>query len=166
MSEEKEINENIKNFEKEIQTKKELPKAVEEKINKKVFENLIIAIVVMLFLYFIGLGALNIETNIFLTDLRVFSVALSVFTIMLFEYSYRKENGNICIHGIECLLLSIFVLLSISLYTIYLKKFHMIVASVSLMFAVYYVGKSIIIYRKMQKQYIAGLNDIGEIIKK
>ena len=105
MSEEKEINENIKNFEKEIQTKKELPKAVEEKINKKVFENLIIAIVVMLFLYFIGLGALNIETNIFLTDLRVFSVALSVFTIMLFEYSYRKENGNICIHGIECLLL-------------------------------------------------------------
>lgn len=166
MKEEKQINENIEKLEKEIKIKTELPKDVEEKINKKVFENLIISIIVMIFLYFIGLGALNIETNIFLTDLRVFSVAFIVFTIMLFEYSYRKENGNICIHGIECFVLAIFTLLSIYLYAIYFKKFHMIVASVSLISAIYYVGKSIIIYRKMQKQYIAGLNDIGEIIKK
>ena len=140
-------NEHIEKVE-ELETKKELPKGEEEKINRKVFENLVIANGVMLFLYFIALGALNIETNAFLTDLRVFSVALITFTIMLFEYSYRKENGNICIHGIECLALAIVTLVSIYLYTLYFKRFHMIVASISLVFAVYYVGKSIIIYRK------------------
>lgn len=166
MKEEKSMKENIENLEREIKTKKELPIDVEEKINKKIFENVVIADIVMIFLYFIGLGSLNIETNIFLTDLRVFSIGLIVFTIILFEYSYRKENGNICIHGIECLILAIFTLLSIYLYTLYFKKFHMIVASVSLLFAVYYVGKSIILYKKIQKQYINGLNDINEIIKK
>lgn len=166
MKEENAINKNLQNLEKEIETKKELPKDIEEKINKKVFENILIAEFVMVFLYFIGLGSLNIETNIFLTDLRVFSVTLIILTIMLFEYSYRKENGNICIHGIECLVLAMFTLFSIYLYTIYFKRFHMIVVCISLMFAIYYVGKSIIIYIKMQKHYFNGLNDIGEIIKK
>ena len=158
-------NEHIEKIE-ELETKKELPEIEEEKINVKVFENLVIADVVMLFLYFIALGALNIETNAFLTDLRVFSITLITFAIMLFEYSYRKENGNVCIHGIECLVLAIFTLISIYLYTLYFKKFHMIVASISFIFAVYYVGKSIIIYRKMKKQYIDSLNDINEIVKK
>ena len=85
---------------------------------------------------------------------------------MIFEYSYRKENSTMCIHGIECLILAIFTLLSIYLYTIYFKKFHMIVACISFTFAIYYVGKTIIIYKKIQKQYISGLNDINEIIKK
>lgn len=163
---ENEMSEHFEKIEKEIKTKKQLPKDEEEKINKMVFENILIADIVMIFLYFISLGSLNIETTIFLTDLRVFSVALIAFTIMLFEYSYRKENGSICIHGIECLILAIFTLISIYLYTIYFKSFHMIVASVSFLFAIYYVGKSIIIYRKMKKQYVDSLNDINEIIKR
>lgn len=166
MKQGKEISENLESLEREMKTKKELPIDVEEKINKKVFENIVIADIIMMFLYFIGLGSLNIETNIFLTDLKVFSVTLIILTIMLFEYSYRKENSTMCIHGIECLILAIFTLLSIYLYTIYFKKFHMLVACVSFIFAVYYVGKTIIIYRKMKKQYVNGLNDINEIIKK
>lgn len=158
-------NEHIDKVE-ELEIKQKLPKQEEEKINARVFENILIANIIMVFLYLIGLGALNIETNIFLTDLRVFSVALITFTIILFEYSYRKNNGIVCIHGIECLVLSIFILVSIYLYTLYFRKFHMIVASISFLFAIYYVGKSIVIYQKMKKQYINGLNDIEEIIKK
>lgn len=160
------VNEHLEKIEKELRTKKKLPKEVEDKINNKVFENILIANIVMIFLYFISLGSLNIETSIFLTDLKVFSIALIVLTIILFEYSYRKQNGSICIHGIECLVVAIFILISIYLYTIYFKNFHMIIASVSFLFAIYYVGKSIIIYKKMKKQYIASLNDINEIIKK
>lgn len=158
--------EQLERIEKEIKNKTELPKDKEENINIKVFKNLLIADVIMIFLFLISLGSLNIETPIFITDLKVFSIALIVFTIILFEYSYKKDNGTICIHGIECLVLAIFTLLSIYLYTIYFKNFSMIVACVSVAFAIYYVGKSIIIYRKMKKQYIAGLNDINEIIKK
>lgn len=163
---EKELKENLRGIENEIVRKKEIPKEEALKINKKVFENILIADVVMLFLYFISLGSLNIESAVFITDLKVFSMALIVFTIILFEYSYKKENGNICIHGIECLVLSIFMLFSIYLYTMYFRKFDLIIASASFIFAIYYVAKSIIIYRKMRKQYFESINDINEIIKK
>ena len=164
--EDKQLKEKVNKIEKEIKNKKQLPQEEMLKINKKVFENLFIADIVMVFLCLISLGALNIESSAFITDLKVFSVALIILTIILFEISYKKDDGNICIHGIETLVLAIFTLLSIYTYTIYFKNFHMIVASFSLLFGVYYVGKAIIIYRKMKKQYLASVNDISEIIKK
>ena len=162
----KELNEELANLEKEFVSKKELPKEQDLKINTKVFENIFIANIIMVFLYLINLGALNIETAVFITDLKVFSMVLIVLTIILFEYSYRKENGNIAIHAIECLVLAIFVLCSIYLYTIYFREFDIIISLASFIFAIYYVGKSIFIYIKMKKQYLASKNDINEIIKK
>lgn len=120
----------------------------------------------MVFLYFIGLGSLNIETPIFLTDLKVFSIGLIIFTIILFEISYQKENGNLCIHGIECLVLAVFVLFSNYLYSINIKDFQAYVSLFAYAFAIYYVAKSIILYLKMKKQYEKSLSDIDEIIKK
>lgn len=163
---EKQINQNIENLEKEILKNKELPSGELNKINKKVFENIIIADIIMAFLYFVSLGSLNIESLIFITDLKVFSISLVILSIILFEISYKKENGNIAIHGIETLFLAIFTLLSISIYTIYLKEFHLYVATFSFLCGIYYVGKSIIIYKKMKKKYFTSLNDIDEIIKK
>lgn len=162
----KQVKKGIEQLEKEIMSKKHLPKEEENKMNKKIFENILIADVLMAFLYFISLGSLNIETPIFLTDLKVFSIALIVFTIILFEVSYQKENGNLAIHGIECLVISIFILFSSYIYTMYMKKFHMYVAIFAFVCAIYYVGKSIILYKKMKKQYISSLSDIDEIIKK
>lgn len=160
------VNENVKKIEKEIMKKKDIPQEEENKLNKKVFENLLIAITIMIFFYFIGLGSLNIESSIFITDLKVFSIALIVFTIILFEYSYKKENANVCIHGIEMLFLAIIVLFFTCIYTLYFKDFNIINTFISYVFAIYYVGKSMIIYRKMKKEYIAKQSDIEEIIKK
>lgn len=157
---------NVKKFENERMDKKVLPKEEENKIHKKVFESILLADVVMAFLYCISLGSFNIETPIFLTDLKVFSLSLIVITILLFEISYRKENGSLAIHGIECFTLSIFMLFTSSIYTMYLKEFHLYVAIAAYAFAIYYVGKAIIVYQKMKKQYIASLSDIEEIIKK
>lgn len=162
----KELSENLKKIEKEIVRKKELPTEELLRINKKIFENILIAIVIMVFFGFVSLGALNIESSVFITDLKVFSMGLIVLTVLLFEYSYKKNNGNICIHGIECLILSVFILISIYLYTMYLTKFNLIMASASFIFAIYYVAKSIVIYLKMKKKYFASVNDISEIIKK
>ena len=161
-----EVNKNIEKIEKEIINKKKLPKEEENKVNKKIFENIMIANLIMIFLYLISLGSLNIETPIFITDLKVFSVTLIVFTILLFEYSYRKENGNICIHGIECFVLAVFMLISTYIYAINFNDFYLIVSTVSFLFAIYYVGKSIFIYIKMRRKYFESINDISEIIKK
>ena len=160
------LEQNVKRFENDRMDKKVLPKEEEGKIHKKVFESILLADIVMAFLYCISLGSFNIETPIFLIDLKVFSLSLIVITILLFETSYRKENGKLAIHGIECLVLSIFMLFTSCIYTIHMKEFHMYVAIASYIFAIYYVGKSIIVYHKMKKQYIASLSDIEEIIKK
>lgn len=162
---EKELKENLKNIENMV-NKKELPKEEKNKINKRVFENVLIADLIMAFLFLLTLGSLNIETTAFITDLKVFSIGLIILTIILFEYSYKNDNANVCIHGIECLVLAIFTLFSISLYSIYFRDFHLIVSSISYLFAIYYVAKSIIIQVKMKKKYIESINDINEIIKK
>lgn len=158
--------EGIEQLEKEIVNKKKLPQDEENKINKKVFENMIIADILMAFFYLISLGSLNIETPIFMTDLKVFSIGLIILTIILFEISYKKENGNLCIHGIECMVIAIFMLFSTYLYTAYIKEFYMYVSIFAYISGIYYAIKSIIIYRKMKKKYIASLSDIDEIIKK
>ncbi len=160
------VKQNIEKLEKEVIDKKQLPKEEEEKINKKLFENIFIADILMVFFYLLSLGSLNIETPVFLKDLKVFSMGLIVLTIILFEISYKKENANLCIHGIECLVLAIVTLFSSYIYMIQMKEFHIYSAIVAYAFAIYYVGKSIIIYKKMKKQYIASLSDINEIIKK
>lgn len=166
INEEKKISENINKLEKEIQNKKRMPKEKQEDINKKIFENILIAIIVMIYFYLINIGSLNIETNVFLTDLKVFSVGIIIFTIILFEYSYKKENSNVCIHGIESLFISIVTLFSIYAYTLFFDKFNLLIALSAFLFAIYYVGKSIIIYKKMRKSYFKNLSDIGDIIKK
>lgn len=158
--------EKIEQLEKQIVNKKKLPQEEENKINKKIFENMIIADVLMAFFYLISLGSLNIETQIFITDLKVFSIGLIILTVILFEISYKKENGNLCIHGIECLVIAIFVLFSTYLYTVYIKEFYMYVSIFAYISGIYYAIKSIIIYRKMKKKYIESLSDIDEIIKK
>lgn len=156
----------IEKIEEEIVNKKKLPKEEENKINKKVFENILIADILMLFLYFISLGSLNIETPIFITDLRVFSIGLIIFTIVLFEISFKKDNGNIAIHGIECLVISIFMLFTNYIYVMHIKELYIYVAIFAYLSSAYYVAKSILLHRKMKKKYIASLSDINEITKK
>ncbi len=162
----KELNENFKNIEKEIASKKEVPKSVLNKINQSVFENILIADIIMIFLYFVSLGSLTIDSDAFITDLKVFSILLIVLTIILFEYSYKKDSSKICIHGIECLVLAIFTLFSTSLYSFYFRNFDFIISMISIIVGIYYSIKSIIIYKSTRKKYFEGLNDINEIIKK
>lgn len=83
---------NIENLEKVIEEKKKIPKEVRDIINSKVFEN--IAIVAIILIYFTSLyfGMTNIPTDMYLTDLRVFSIILLISTIIIFEYGYKKDK--------------------------------------------------------------------------
>lgn len=163
---EEELEKKIQGIEEEIIHKKQIPEVEMNKINKKVFENIVIADLVMIFFYFISLGSLNIESNVFVMDLKVFSMGLVIFSILLFERSYKKDSGNLCVHGIEALVLAIFMLFTPFIYATYFHKFHLIVSAVSFLSAIYYVGKTIYLYLKMKRNYYAKKNDINEIIKK
>lgn len=149
-----------------VKKQKRLPKDIENILNKKVFTNIIIAISIMLYLFFVNIGSLNIETTIFIKDIKVFSIMLITLTIILFEYSYKKESGKICINGIETLVLAITSLILPYIYAIKNEKFNLIVASISFLFGAYYVGKAIIIYKKERKKYLKQENDINKILEK
>lgn len=163
---EKDKNANLDKAKKQIEEKKKIPNEELDKIHTRIFKNFVIAIIIMFYFYFINLGAINVQSNILLTDLKVFSMIIILLAIVLFEESYKKENGIICIHGIEMLILAISTLFFISFYTMYKEKFNSIVAIHSFIFAIYYVAKSIVIQSKMKKKYYKNINDITEIVKK
>ena len=156
----------VAKMETEIRKKQQLPEEEQNKIHKKIAQNLFIAIGVMAFFYSIGLGARNIEATIYEVDLKVFSMGFVGFAILLFEVAYRKDRGDIAIHGIEVLIIAITMLGLTYGFVVWKEKFPGIVAIISYIFAIYYVAKTIVIQVKMKKQYRESQNDIHEIIKK
>lgn len=163
---EKEINDNIQNIEKVIENSKEIPLNESNNIYKKIFKNMLLADFIAAFLFIISLESLNLEPRIFIRKLKILSVLFIICTIILFEYSYRKENITIFLHGLESFCLALFTLCSTFLYILYFKKFQFIISIASIVIAIYFILKSLYIYRKMRKKYFAGINDIDEIIKK
>jgi len=156
---------NLEKIKQNIEQSKQLSKEQLNEINKRVFNNILIAIFVMLYFYFINLASINIEPEKLETDLKVFSIITIFLTIIIFEIAYKKDSGKITIYGIESLLISLSTLFLAYFFTIYSKTFNLMVFWISLIFAIYYVLKSIIIYIRMKKQYKKSLSDINDIIK-
>lgn len=156
----------LEKIEEEIKKQTTIPKEKMNKIYLKVFENIIFAVIVLIYFILINVGYTSIEQTVFLTDLKVFSITLIIATICVFEYAYKKESGKYTIHGIELLILSIASLLSIRIYTIYNSKFMSSITSIALLFAIYYVGKSIVIYIRKKREAEKLTNDIHKISKK
>lgn len=153
-----------KEVKKDLKSKNKLPKEEEKKLSSVVFENLCVAIAVMIYLFFIILGFVNIKEEVYNVDLKVFSFIILVIAILLFERAYKKDSGKLCAFGIETLFLSIVTMgllyVNIELQHIFLP----IAAIISLLFAIYYVAKSIYLYSKMKKKYF--VDNMKDIIQK
>lgn len=149
---------------KDLKSKNKLPKTEERKLSSVVFENLCVAIAVMIYLFFIILGFINIKEEVYVVDLKVFSFIILVIAILLFERAYKKDSGKLCAFGIETLFLAIATMgllyINIELQNIFLP----IAASISMIFAIYYVAKSIYLYSKLKKKYF--VDNMRDIIQK
>lgn len=147
----------------EIKKQTTIPEEKKKKINKKIFTNIMIAIVVVLYFIFLNLGFHNLKPSVFLKDLQVYSMVTIGITIIIFERAYKKDSGELTIYGIETLVLAICTLMTIYIGGSYKEKFTYIINSISMLFAVYYVGKSIVIYHKMTKKALKRASDIHKI---
>ena len=149
----------------EIQSKKTVTEEQQKKMNGEVFKNIIIAIAIVLFLNCIILGFMNIESSIFIVDLKVFAVSLLAVAIGIFEFAYKKDSGKAAIYGIEILFLALCMLAFIYIDIMLNSKFVIIAVLLTYAIAIYYTAKSIIVYKKMKKQYL--IDSIKkEIVKK
>lgn len=151
-------------IEREI-AKKKVPKQVSQEILKKIFKNLILAIVVMA--YFITCNILYTRLNLDNMELitKAISCVFLIASIILFEFAYKRDSGTSTITAIELLILSIHALFIHHVITIYQLDYQTYILTSSYLFAIYYVLKSIIIYTKARIKYLKSLSDISEIVK-
>ncbi|MBP3255888.1 MAG: hypothetical protein J6M60_05320 [Clostridia bacterium] len=156
----------LEKIENEIRKQKDIPKQDRDIINKKIFKNIFIGILIVLYFISLNLGFLKLKEETFLNDIRVFSGILIATTIFIFEKAYRKESIEFTVMGIEFLVLSIVTLLTNYIYTEFYTRFPYIINTVSMFFAIYYVGKSIISYIKMRKAVLKKISDIRNIINR
>lgn len=158
--------ENIEKMLQDITDKKKMPKDVLGKIYSTIFVNVIIAILIMAYLFFIILGAKNIGKNIYETDLKVFTGGLFAISIFLIELAYKKSNKTIAIHSIEILTLTMCHLFFGYFYTNFLKEYKLIIGGISLIFGSYYIIKSIVVFIVMKNKYFKNMSDVEEILNK
>ena len=158
--------EKLEKIQKEINKQTQLSQDEKKKINKKIFQNIVMAIGIVVYFIFINLGFNNIEESIYLTDLKVFGAVAIGMTIILFEKAYKKDSGELTIYGIEMLIIAICTLLTNYIYKFHYSKYMYIITSIAMLFAVYYVGKSIVIYVKMKNKALKKASDIHKIVRK
>ena len=153
----------LKEIKKSITAKNNLPKEENEKINRHLFQNIMVAIVIIIYFIFLNLGKNNIQGNVFVTDLKVFGMCIMLLAIALMEKAYKEDSGRIAVFAIEMIVLSLTTVSLIYIDLIFSTRFEFIVTAISYIFAIYYLIKSIIIYLKKRKKYF--VDDMKEIIK-
>ena len=88
----------------------------------------------------------NISSSIFLTDLKVFSIAILAIAIVLFEVAYQKGNSSLAVYGIETLILAFATMALLYINLMWSDKFIPIAVLIAYIFTIYYMAKTIVIY--------------------
>ena len=133
-------------------------------IRKKIFENIIIAIAMMIYFIIINFSYLRMEESILLQGIKIASIVILFFSIIIFEVAYRKDSGRIAINGIEVLVLAIHTLTIWTVINRFKIEFDTYVLISTYAFAISYILKSINIYTIEKKKYLDSLSDIHEIV--
>ena len=146
--------------------KQKMPKEVSQIIFKKIFNQLLAAICIMLYFVILNLAYVNMREERLIGDIKVFAGAFLVVGIVMLEKAYRKEIGKYVVIGIELLVLSLHTLSIMHIITLLEYDFRLYLLTSSYIFSIYYVLKSIVIYVRERRIYLRGLSDISENIKK
>lgn len=148
-----------------LEKARKMPAERKSKINKKIFVNIMWAIVATIYLILINLGSLNVEKAMFESDLKVFSLVILAITIIIFEKAYNKDSGSLAIFGIETLVIGIITLISIYVYILHYDMFKFVIGTISGITILYYFVKSIIILIKEIQSWKNNMSDVKEIIE-
>ena len=148
----------------ELKAKQTLSPEYKKTKKKIILKNLWISIFIMIYFTFLDLGNYNIDKAIFITDLHVFSIAILIFSIYLFEKGYKKDDEGIFLNGVEALFVAITTL--IMPYTMFEagKTVHLIASFAFIYFVIYYAIKTIVQVVRLRKKYKA--SDVRELVKK
>lgn len=153
----------LKEIKKTMKEKQSLPKEESNKINRYLFQNIMVAIAIIVYFIFLNLGKQNIQLNVYVTDLKVFGICILLLAIMLLEKAYKDDSGRLAVFGIEMIVLSLTTISLIYVDLMLSSRYSVILTSISYIFAIYYLIKSVVIYLKKRKKYF--VDGMKEIIK-
>lgn len=169
------VNEKVENEEVEseelkilnqIKENKKLPKSVKKKMLSAIADCAISAIIAYVYFIFLELGNKNIHPNIYITDLRVFAVSLSIVSIVFFERAYRNKSVKEMFRGIEILVLAILTLFLQYIILYLTPSYRIFIPLFGVIFNIYYIFKTFVMCKNVKITYRRESNDIKEIIKK
>lgn len=141
-------------------------KEVSEKYMKKIYLNVLKAIIIVLYFFVLNVACENVNPQYLEKGIELCTMILLFISIFIFEWAYRKDDDYLAIQGIEILILSAYTLTSQHIT----KKFdfplknYLLVASY--IFAIYFILKCIVVYTKGRKEMAENLSDIKEIVQK
>ena len=133
-------------------------------VRKKIFENIIIAIAIILYFVIINFSYSRMVEDMLLQGIKMASMGILALSIVTFEIAYHKDSGRIAINGIEILILAIQTLTIWTVINRLKIEFNKYILFSTYAFAIYYVLKSIVIYTIEKKKYLDSLSDIHEIV--
>lgn len=149
----------------EIEEKRKLPKKIKDSISTNIFQDLLVAIIIMLYFCAVNFSYYKFENKIFEDIMKYFALGIVLFTVIIFEFSYRKNSMQLLIIGLElfsCAILSLYIPY-IFLHTTSAIRISIMILPAFLI--IYYAIKSFIIFKRRQFEYRNNLSDIKEIVK-
>ena len=163
------MKEELQNKMEQIKEEKKIPKVKKGQTRKQIFNNILLAIFIMIYFALLTFGSINTIKNIRTIDFNIFSIILLAISIILFEKAYKKESIKIALYGIEILVVALITLcfsyIIFELNPKYKIYFYLLDAYV----ASYYLIKSLCIYfinkRKYKKEQLVSIKDIIEPVK-
>ena len=136
----------------------------EKKIAKKIWLNIIFAVVLMIYFICVNTAYSTLNQDLFILILKITSMVIMSISILIFEFAYKKDSGLIGIIGIEILVVAMHSLSIRHIVMLSNFDFRTYIVSSSYVFALYYVMKSLIIYTNEKRKYLKSLSDIKEIV--
>lgn len=148
------------------QENKKISKLVDKKTAKKVFSNLIIAVLVMAYFCIISAVYDNIHETGIIGVIKIATMVFLGIALILIEFAFKRESKTLLIHTFEALAIALHSLTTVYVTRVFNLDFKGYILVSSYIFSIYYVLKAIIINTKARKEYLNNLSDISDIVKK
>ena len=141
-------------------------KEISQQILKKMFISLLEAVGVTLYFIILNIAYSTMQEERLIDDIKVFSGIFLVIGIYFLEKAYKNDSGIYALSGIEFFVISLHSLSIMHIITLFKYDFRLYLLTSSYIFSIYFVLKTIILYTKGRKEYLNGLSDISDIVKK
>lgn len=136
----------------------------ENKIAGKIWGNIIIAVILMLYFITLNITYNKINLGEMIIVLKIAAMIIMTMAIIIFEIAYKKDNGIIAITGIEILVIALHTLSIMHIVEVSKFDFNIYILTSSYIYSIYFILKSIIIYTNEKRKYLKSLSDIKQIV--